>query len=290
MQLGSSDETLVDTSATHSSVTSIIQTFSAATYVMGYLTSTAERMLRSPSSHKRRMSKLPETPTPSRGSFPLPLSDYSSSSSGDSFASSTVFWTPPQYRSRWSPKRLVPAVARSVITTRQLAVLLCLVLAFLVWIVPPPGTWRRRIVHVDLSQPLARPYRILQALAPASRMAVPDPTAWLTTNSDNKYALGTGPRVLEPLLNHGLISSRPRAALISLVRNTELPGIVQSMTQLEYRWNRKYQYPWIFFSDEPFSDEFKVSIRPFFAYRILIVAAARDPKPHIRSLLLRSHT
>lgn len=53
-------------------------------------------------------------------------------------------------------------------------------------------------------------------------------------------------------------SPKPRAALISLVRNSELPGLMQSMRQLEYRWNRKYQYPWIFFNDEPFSDEFKV--------------------------------
>jgi len=29
------------------------------------------------------------------------------------------------------------------------------------------------------------------------------------------------------------------------------------MSQLEARWNSKYQYPWIFFNDEPFSDAFK---------------------------------
>ncbi|EHL03139.1 putative Alpha-1,2 mannosyltransferase KTR1 [Glarea lozoyensis 74030] len=29
------------------------------------------------------------------------------------------------------------------------------------------------------------------------------------------------------------------------------------MKQLEERWNSKYQYPWIFFNDEPFTDEFK---------------------------------
>ena len=30
----------------------------------------------------------------------------------------------------------------------------------------------------------------------------------------------------------------------------------QSMKQMECRWNRKYQYPWVFFNDEPFTDEF----------------------------------
>lgn len=36
-------------------------------------------------------------------------------------------------------------------------------------------------------------------------------------------------------------NTRPRAALVSLVRNSELPGMMQSMRQLELPWNRKYQ-------------------------------------------------
>jgi alpha 1,2-mannosyltransferase len=28
---------------------------------------------------------------------------------------------------------------------------------------------------------------------------------------------------------------------------------------MEYWWNRKYQYPWVFFNDEPFTDEFKAA-------------------------------
>ena len=67
-------------------------------------------------------------------------------------------------------------------------------------------------------------------------------------------------RALGVLHHH---SPRPKAALISLVRNEELDGIVQSMTQLEMRWNWKYRYPWVFFSEAPFSDEFKVRLRPF---------------------------
>ncbi|MCJ1422477.1 hypothetical protein MMC29_000357 [Sticta canariensis] len=55
------------------------------------------------------------------------------------------------------------------------------------------------------------------------------------------------------------VSTKPRAALISLVRNSELSGMMQSMRQLEYQWNRKYNYPWIFFNDEPFTDEFKAA-------------------------------
>ncbi|KAK7203397.1 glycolipid 2-alpha-mannosyltransferase [Myxozyma melibiosi] len=43
---------------------------------------------------------------------------------------------------------------------------------------------------------------------------------------------------------------KPKAALISL-------GIEMSMRQLEARFNHKYNYPWVFFNDVPFDDEFK---------------------------------
>lgn len=76
-----------------------------------------------------------------------------------------------------------------------------------------------------------------------------DPEKWLAEHSN---------------LNHHETASswfndRPKAALISLVRNEELDGILQSMRQLERHWNRRYNYPWIFFSEKPFTDEFKVS-------------------------------
>jgi len=48
-----------------------------------------------------------------------------------------------------------------------------------------------------------------------------------------------------------------KAAIIALVRNSELDQMVQSMRELEETFNRKFKYPWIFFNDEPFSDKFK---------------------------------
>lgn len=86
-----------------------------------------------------------------------------------------------------------------------------------------------------------------------------DPEQWLVANSNNRYAYNTQSTV-QDLLAYGLWSRRPRAALISLVRNEELDGIMQSMRQLEYHWNHKYRYPWIFFNEQPFTDAFKVSI------------------------------
>lgn len=52
-------------------------------------------------------------------------------------------------------------------------------------------------------------------------------------------------------------SDRISATLLALVRNEELEGMVQAMDDLERTWNHKFNYPWTFFNDVPFSDEFK---------------------------------
>ncbi|KAI7898249.1 nucleotide-diphospho-sugar transferase [Cokeromyces recurvatus] len=53
------------------------------------------------------------------------------------------------------------------------------------------------------------------------------------------------------------ITERQAAAFIVLVRNSELSGILQSMHDVENRFNHKFNYPWIFLNDEPFTDEFQ---------------------------------
>lgn len=52
-------------------------------------------------------------------------------------------------------------------------------------------------------------------------------------------------------------SARINATLLALVRNEELQGMLQSMGDLERTWNHKFNYPWTFFNDVPFSEEFK---------------------------------
>ena len=97
---------------------------------------------------------------------------------------------------------------------------------------------------------------------------------WLRDNSNDVHAfeyvrdgkplrqqLFSGQNLLRALGLSSMRSSRPNAAIISLVRNEELDGIVQSMSQLEMRWNWKYRYPWVFLSESEFSEEFKVSQR-----------------------------
>jgi len=56
-------------------------------------------------------------------------------------------------------------------------------------------------------------------------------------------------------------SDRINATILSLVRNEELEGIIQSMTDLERTWNHKFNYPWTFFNDVPFTEEFKKATR-----------------------------
>ena len=52
-------------------------------------------------------------------------------------------------------------------------------------------------------------------------------------------------------------SPRVNATLLALVRNKELKDTIQSMQDLERTWNSKFNYPWTFFNDEPFTPEFK---------------------------------
>jgi alpha 1,2-mannosyltransferase len=46
---------------------------------------------------------------------------------------------------------------------------------------------------------------------------------------------------------------------------SDIKEAVQSVRELEDRFNRRYHYPWVFLNDEPFSDEFKTCVhaRPF---------------------------
>ncbi|KAJ1834504.1 hypothetical protein IWW55_005559 [Coemansia sp. RSA 2706] len=47
-----------------------------------------------------------------------------------------------------------------------------------------------------------------------------------------------------------------RAAFVVLVRNSELPGMKRAMRQIEDRFNARFNYPYVFLNDVPFTDEF----------------------------------
>ncbi|KAJ2333689.1 hypothetical protein GGI00_002209, partial [Coemansia sp. RSA 2681] len=52
-------------------------------------------------------------------------------------------------------------------------------------------------------------------------------------------------------------NTRLRAAMVALVRNSELDEIRSTIRQVEDRFNREFGYPYIFLNDEDFTDEFK---------------------------------
>jgi hypothetical protein len=47
------------------------------------------------------------------------------------------------------------------------------------------------------------------------------------------------------------------ATLFMLARNSDVDSAVNSVREVEDRFNRKYGYPWVFLNEEPFSDNFK---------------------------------
>jgi len=63
------------------------------------------------------------------------------------------------------------------------------------------------------------------------------------------------------------------ATLFMLVRNSEVEGAVQSIRELEDRFNRKYHYPWVFLNEQPFSEEFKqfVSTSHYFLFNVCVL-------------------
>ncbi|KAI9487022.1 MAG: nucleotide-diphospho-sugar transferase [Benjaminiella poitrasii] len=52
-------------------------------------------------------------------------------------------------------------------------------------------------------------------------------------------------------------SNKVKAAFVILARNSDLQGIRQSIRQLEDRFNRHFNYPYVFLNEENFTNEFK---------------------------------
>jgi len=45
--------------------------------------------------------------------------------------------------------------------------------------------------------------------------------------------------------------------LICTARNSDLNGVVSSMKQMEDRFNKKFQYDYVFLNEQPFDNVFK---------------------------------
>jgi len=50
---------------------------------------------------------------------------------------------------------------------------------------------------------------------------------------------------------------RANATFVTLARNTDIWEIARSIRMVEDRFNRKFNYDWVFLNDKPFDDQFK---------------------------------
>ncbi|KAF9002117.1 glycosyltransferase family 15 protein [Cyathus striatus] len=51
------------------------------------------------------------------------------------------------------------------------------------------------------------------------------------------------------------------ATFVILARNSDLEGTIQSVREMEDRFNKDYGYPYVYLNDEPFTDEFKERVQ-----------------------------
>lgn len=67
-----------------------------------------------------------------------------------------------------------------------------------------------------------------------------------------------------------------------LARNMDIEGAVNAVREMEDRFNRNFNYPWVFLNDEPFSDEFKRCVVGF-SFKVWIATSDNPPKPRVES-------
>ena len=60
--------------------------------------------------------------------------------------------------------------------------------------------------------------------------------------------------------NASPLERRANATILMLARNSDVDSAIRSVRELEDKFNSKFQYPWTFLNEEPFSDEFKTRV------------------------------
>lgn len=56
---------------------------------------------------------------------------------------------------------------------------------------------------------------------------------------------------------------RESATIVALVRNNEITKIKRTIVQFEEKFNKKFEYPYTFINDQPFTENFKAKVRSF---------------------------
>ena len=67
------------------------------------------------------------------------------------------------------------------------------------------------------------------------------------------------------------LPNRENATLLMLTNSWEMDGALRVVSEVEERFNRKFNYPWIFLNDEPFSDEFKQYVVRVFIFFSMVL-------------------
>ncbi|ORY97229.1 glycolipid 2-alpha-mannosyltransferase-domain-containing protein [Syncephalastrum racemosum] len=72
-------------------------------------------------------------------------------------------------------------------------------------------------------------------------------------------AMNRNSTVLEPKQSRNK-TEKAKAAIVILVRNSELGAMRRTLREFEDRFNRRFNYPYVFLNDEPFTEVFQQSI------------------------------
>ncbi|MCJ1408231.1 alpha 1,2-mannosyltransferase 2.4.1 [Ptychographa xylographoides] len=89
-----------------------------------------------------------------------------------------------------------------------------------------------------------------------SAASVPPPAS-TPVPVDLKLQTGTTPNTETGLPPAIISGERMNATFVTLARNSDIWEIAKSIRQVEDRFNRKFNYDWVFLNDKPFDDEFK---------------------------------
>ncbi|KAJ6502537.1 glycosyltransferase family 15 protein [Mycena sanguinolenta] len=81
------------------------------------------------------------------------------------------------------------------------------------------------------------------------------PNTTISNSTANSYQ----PTSTQSSFNNTPVSPgrKANATFVFLARNDEVDAVVASVQSMEDRFNRKYNYPWVFLNDEPFTEDFK---------------------------------
>lgn len=71
----------------------------------------------------------------------------------------------------------------------------------------------------------------------------------------------TSPKTQRSRINIDPNGERAKAAFVILTRNSDLSGLQKTIPMLERRFNGKFNYPYVFLNDVPFSEKFKDEVR-----------------------------